>query len=504
MFAFTLLTVVVVIFAYLWQWRSRLKAPFRSVPGPATLPLVGNAPEIVRKTSTELFHWLLELETRYGQLYQIDGISQIWLVCASPKHVEKIMTGAEFNCKGEDYDVLLEWLGTGLLTSSGNKWFTHRKALTSAFHFKILENFVPVFDRQSTVLMEKLRKTDGKVVKIFPMVKLCTLDIIVETAMGTPSSAQITQSSYTLAVEEMATIAFLRMFNRFYFSDFIFRFSKFYPTYGRCLKTIQNFTLSIIEKRRKTLQQNAAEDGQQPPQGNDDLGSKPKMALLDILLQTNIDGRPLTDEEIREEVDTFMFAGHDTTASAITFLLYTLAKHPDVQQKVYEEIIAVLGDSSSSGETPLNISTLNDLKYLDLVIKESLRLFPPVPFITRTALKEVDLCGLKVPADTNFTIGIYNMHHNAAYFPDPERFIPERFEAERGAEKLNPYAYVPFSAGGRNCIGQKFAQYEIKSTISKVIRNCRVELPYPDYEAPLKAEMILKPLDDMPLKFHSR
>ncbi|XP_055547839.1 cytochrome P450 4d1-like [Wyeomyia smithii] len=500
MFATAIFTLFVVAFVACWRWRYRLKAPFRSVPGPPALPLIGNGYEIVRKTSTELFHWLLELETRFGQVYQIDGITQIWLFYASPKHVEKIMTGPEFNSKGEDYDVLLEWLGTGLLTSSGKKWFTHRKALTSAFHFKILENFVPVFDRKSTVLTEKFRATAGKVVKVFPMVKLCTLDVIVETAMGTASTAQTTQSSYTLAVEEMATIAFLRMFNRFYFSDFIFRLTKMYPTYRQCLNTIHNYTLSIIAKRRKALQQNSNNECEQP-QTDSDLGTKAKMALLDILLQTNIDGRPLTNEEIREEVDTFMFAGHDTTASAITFLLYILAKHPDVQQKVYEEIMAVLGDS---GDTPPNITMLNDLKYLDLAVKESLRLFPPVPFITRTALKEVDLCGLKVPANTNFTIGIYNMHHNATYFPDPERFMPERFEAELGAEKRNPYAYVPFSAGGRNCIGQKFAQYMIKSTISKVIRNCRVELPHPDYETPLKAEMILKPMDDMPLKFHCR
>ncbi|XP_058818855.1 probable cytochrome P450 4d14 [Topomyia yanbarensis] len=369
------------------------------------------------------------------------------------------MTSAEFNCKGDDYDVLLEWLGTGLLTSSGNKWFTHRKALTPAFHFKILDNFAPVFDSKSTILARKLLENGGESVKIFPLVKLYTLDVIVETAMGTASEAQSKQSSYTLAVEEIAAIAFFRMFNRIFYSNFMFQFHKLYEPYKRCLKTIHDFTLSVIEKRRLTLLNSPAATDKTVSQvpGDSELGSKSKKALLDVLLQTNIDGRPLTNEEIREEVDTFMFAGHDTTASAITFLLYSLAKHPEIQQKVYEEITSVIGEDK---DTPVNISFLNNLKYLDLVIKESLRIFPPVPFITRTALKEVNLAGLVIPADTNLTIGIYNMHHNAEYFPEPERFLPERFEAERGAEKLNPYAYVPFSAGGRNCIGQKFAQYK--------------------------------------------
>lgn len=147
---------------------------------------------------------------------------------------------------------------------------------------------------------------------------------------------------------------------------------------------------------------------------------------------------------------------------------------------------------------------MNDLKYLDLVVKESLRMFPPVPYISRSTIKEVELSGCNIPVDTNITVGIYNMHHNPKYFPEPEKFIPERFEAERGVEKQHPYAYVPFSAGSRNCIGQKFAQYEIKSTISKVVRLCRMELIRPGYEPPLKAEMILKPQDELPLKFFPR
>ncbi|XP_058448862.1 probable cytochrome P450 4d14 [Malaya genurostris] len=489
---------------WVWRWRSRLHAPFLSVPGPPALPLLGNTFQIVSKSSTELFHWMLELEKSYGKVYKVDGIYEYVLFYAAAEHVEKIMTCAEFNCKGDDYNVLLEWLGTGLLTSNGNKWFTHRKALTSAFHFKILDNFVPVFDRKSSILVKKLLENVGDTVEIFPLVKLYTLDVIIETAMGTASEAQTKQSKYTLAVEEIAAIAFFRMFNRIFYSDFVFQFSKLYEPYKRCLRTIHDFTLSVIEKRRQTLLLSSTAASDRPDiqvQDDRELGSRTKKALLDILLQTNIDGRPLTNEEVREEVDTFMFAGHDTTASAITFILYALAKHPEIQEKVYEEIVFNIGTDK---DAPVNISSLNDLKYLDLVIKESLRKYPPVPFISRTAIKEANLGGVILPANTNITIGIYNMHHNAEYFPDPEQLIPERFETERGAEKLNPYAYVPFSAGSRNCIGQKFAQYEIKSTISKVIRCCRVQLPFASYEPPLKAEMILKPMDDMPLRFYPR
>ncbi|XP_065075229.1 cytochrome P450 4d2-like [Ochlerotatus camptorhynchus] len=502
MFFPIVLSLLLVLSVYVWQWRRRLCRVFRSIPGPPGLPLVGNTLQLIGKSSTYLFHMLYDLEQLYGSVYKLDTMSGFWLYYNEPEYVERIMTGPEFNCKSADYDMLLDWLGTGLLISNGNKWFTHRKALTPAFHFKILENFVPVFDEKGAILAMKFLSHTGGEVPIFPLVKLCTLDVIVETAMGTVSNAQSEKSSYTIAVEDISAIVFWRMFNVVHRNDVLFRLNSKFGSYSRCLRTIREFTLSIIEKRREALTDSDGKGECLPEETGDVLmGSKKKMALLDILLQTKIDGSPLTNEEIREEVDTFMFGGHDTTASAITFLLYSLAKHPDVQQKVYEEIISVAGESS---HTPFTLSTLNDLKYLDLVIKESLRLFPPVPYISRTSLKEVNLGGVTIPANTKLSLGIYNMHHNPKYFPEPENFLPERFEAERAAEKQNPYAYVPFSAGGRNCIGQKFAQYELKSTISQVIRLCRVELPYPGYEPPLKAEMILKPQDDMLLKFFPR
>ncbi|XP_039437021.1 probable cytochrome P450 4d14 [Culex pipiens pallens] len=500
MLALILFTALIIAVAYIWQQRSRLQKPFESVRGPPALPLLGNVHQLVTKSSTEIFQYMQDLERAYGRVFKMDVMSQFWLFFTDANHIEQIMTGAEFNCKSDDYDMLVEWLGTGLLISCGNKWFTHRKALTSAFHFKILENFAQVFDAKSTILARKFLSAEGKSVKIFPLVKLCTLDVIVETAMGIKSEAQTKQSCYTVAVEDIAAIVFRRMFDILYNTKWIFKLTSSFEPYQKHLKTIHEFTLGIIEKKRQALQEagstkvvNTKEDS--------DVGLKSKQALLDILLQANIDGKPLTNEEVREEVDTFMFAGHDTTASAITFILFSLAKHPDIQQKVYEEVRSVFGDSK---DTPTTLTNLNDLKYLELVIKESLRMFPPVPFISRNTSKQVSLAGLTIPPNTNISIGIYNMHHNPNYFPDPERFVPERFEAERGAEKLNPYAYVPFSAGGRNCIGQKFAMYELKATISKVVRWCRVELDRPDYRVQLKAEMILKPMDEMPLRFYAR
>lgn len=279
---------------------------------------------------------------------------------------------------------------------------------------------------------------------------------------------------------------------------------------------MHEFTERVIKARRKALEAKHLSSSEE--NNDEDVGIKKKLALLDVLLKSTIDGKPLSDLDIREEVDTFMFEGHDTTTSGISFTLHCIAKHPEIQAKLFEEIKQVFGDDKNSKAT---LRELNELKYMDLVIKESLRMFPPVPIIGRRIEEEITLSntnfilffnlnlifcffsdGKIVPADTNFTMGLFVMFKDSDYFPDPEKFDPERFTAENSTETQNPYAYIPFSAGPRNCIGQKFALLEIKSTVSKVLRHFELfsELPEPA----LLMELVLRSSNGVHLRIKSR
>lgn len=152
----------------------------------------------------------------------------------------------------------------------------------------------------------------------------------------------------------------------------MFRVTGYHEKQAKLLEVLHGFTDNVIMTRRHELTKILAADNE--PQ------ERAKSSLIDILLRSTVNGEPLSDADIREEVDTFMFAGHDTTASGIAFTLHNLAKYPEIQQKAFEEIRNVIGDDVS---TRVGLKELNELSYLELVIKETLRLYPPVPFIGR-------------------------------------------------------------------------------------------------------------------------
>jgi len=282
----------------------------------------------------------------------------------------------------------------------------------------------------------------------------------------------------------VTTIAMIRSFDETKRNKFLFQFTEMYKREQHCIKILHEFTDRVISSRREELlNSNHVDD-------IDDLGKKKKKALLDILLSSSIDGQPLSNLDIREEVDTFAFAGHDTTSSGISFTFYNIAKYPDVQQKVYEEIIDVIGDDEE-----LTMQKLNSLHYLDLVIKESLRMYPPVPYYGRKLSEELTAGGYTFPKDMNVYVSPYLLSKNPDIYPEPEKFNPYRFEAERSYDKVNPFSYIPFSAGSRNCIGQKFAQHELKVIVSTVVKNFKLTLDKKQEKLKLTSELILRPVD---------
>lgn len=259
------------------------------------------------------------------------------------------------------------------------------------------------------------------------------------------------------------------------------------------LKILHSFTDDVILQRKQKLEQEFKN-------GNNEITGKGKMNFLDILLLSKVEGNPLSNSDIREEVDTFMFEGHDTTTSGISFTFYHLSQNKEVQQKVFEEIRDVFGDDPRSGVT---LRQLQELKYLEMVIKESMRIHPPVPIIGRQLTEDTLIAGVNIPAGTDLMIPIWAIHHDPVVYPNPDKFDPERFTPEATVGR-NPYSYIPFSAGARNCIGQKFAMLEVKSIVSKLVRHYELVKCDSKEEIKLQADLILKTVDGIHLKIKPR
>ena len=197
------------------------------------------------------------------------------------------------------------------------------------------------------------------------------------------------------------------------------------------------------------------------------------MAIHHLLLFL-FTGQGLSPEEIRDEADTFLFEGHDTTASALQWAIYYIAKHPDVQRRCREEAREILGNSDE-----LSLETIGKLQYITQVVKETVRSATTVPFVYRQLTKDTTVDGFLLTEGTWIAVSLYGVHHHPEFWPDPYEFRPSRFEAGANADKGStlPFAFVPFSGGPRNCIGQGLAMEELKATIALLLREFELSVP---------------------------
>ena len=196
-----------------------------------------------------------------------------------------------------------------------------------------------------------------------------------------------------------------------------------------------------------------------------------------------------------------MFEGHDTTSSGISWILYNLARHLDIQARARREVDAILDGRQGSDESLL-WDDMAAMPYLTMCIKESLRLHPPVHFISRQTTKTTVIDGVEIPPDTLVNLNIFNMHHNATVWPDPMTYDPDRFLHEN-ISKMDSYAFVPFSAGPRNCIGQTFAMNEMKTVVAGVLRRFQFELD-PTKEVRMLPDVVLRAESGIHLHFTKR
>lgn len=448
-----------------------------AIPGPQALPLLGNMYNF-QVSSTDLWTLLRNLSDQYYPIYRLWGFTVPFLNIRHPKDIEVILGNPKSTQKSELYDLLMPWFKTGLLTSAGRKWQTRRKILTPAFHFNVLQQFVDVFIEESERMNVALKNEGGPVIKdLLPLISEHTLNVICDTAMGTSLKDKGPhQEKYRKAVYDMGHSLVERMVRPWLYQDWLFFTLPPGWHQSKLLRTLHGFTMGIIKERfsyhEKTNDKylTGFTDEQNQKKDDVDVGiRKRRLAMLDLLIAAHRKNQ-IDIEGIREEVDTFMFRGHDTTAMSITFTIMLLAEHKEIQDRARTEVKEVM--DANNGK--MTMSALQNLPYLERCIKESLRLFPSVPFISRKPETDLKLSNYTIPANTTVHLHIVDVHRDPQFWPEPEVYNPDRFLPEN-CQGRHPYCYIPFSAGPRNCIGQRFAMFELKAVVGSLLYNFQFE-----------------------------
>uniref|UniRef100_A0A8D1N2C1 Cytochrome P450 4A11 n=1 Tax=Sus scrofa TaxID=9823 RepID=A0A8D1N2C1_PIG len=292
--------------------------------------------------------------------------------------------------------------GCGLLLLNGQTWFQRRRMLTPAFHYDILKPYVGLMAKSVQVMLDKweqLVAQDPRLEIVGP-VSLMTLDTIMKCAFSHQGSAQTDgdSQSYIQAIWDLKNLFSTRTKSAFLQNDIIYRLSPEGRKNHRAARIAHQHTDRVIQLRKAQLQK----------QGEmENVRKKRHLDFLDILLLAQMEkGNSLSDTDLRAEVDTFMFEGHDTTASGISWILYALASHPEHQQRCREEIQGLLGDGTS-----ITWDHLDQMPYTTMCIKEALRLYPPVPGVSRELSKPITFpdgrslpAGMSVTTPTNLSI----------------------------------------------------------------------------------------------------
>uniref|UniRef100_A0A8C3TVT3 CP4B1 protein n=1 Tax=Catharus ustulatus TaxID=91951 RepID=A0A8C3TVT3_CATUS len=469
--------VLLKVLQFYWEKKKIFKA-LEAFPGPPKHWLHGHNHMVHPET---LLHDVVSWGEKYPYAFpRWFGPFLPTLIVHHPEYAKTILGRSD--PKGDvPYKLIVPWIGEGLLVLNGNKWFHHRKMITPAFHYDVLKSYVTLMSNSVKVMLDKWDKkiTEKKSVELFQDVGLMALDSIMKCAFSFNSDCQTERSVdshyYIKAVYELSHLLSRRI-QTFSFKDIFYDWTPSGRRYRDACKVAQTHTDQVIQERKRLLSNEKEREKIQ---------KKKHLDFLDILLcSKDANGAALSDEDLRAEVDTFMFEGHDTTTSGISWIFYCMSLYPEHQQRCREEIQGILGDRDY-----VEWEDLGKMPYTTMCIKESLRLFPPVPAVSRQLSKPVTFPdGRSLPA--GLLMNIFAIHRNRDVWEDPEVFDPLRFSPENSAHR-HSHAFVPFSAGSRNCIGQQFAMNEMKVALALTLRHFEIH-PDPSRIPIMIPQIVLK------------
>jgi cytochrome P450 len=437
-------------------------------PGPRGTLIGGN----LRQIGPRRVDFFLELARTYGPVASFRvGRHQLFLV-SDPDLIEQVLvTDARAYIKHFGARVFKPVLGNGLVTSEGEFWLRQRRLIQPAFLKARVQSYAPVMAELAEAMLARWQP--GASVDIESEFSGLTSAIALKTLFGLDDHGDREELNGALR------LAFELMAERL---NWPFQIPMWLPTPANLrLKRAIDEIVGVVDSFIATGR------ARNPP-GND--------LLATMIAAQDEDGSQMTDRQLRDEAMTLYLAGHETTALTLAWAWYLLACHPHVEEKLANEWRAVLGGRSPRADD------LAALPYTNAVISESMRLYPPVYAIGREATTDLEIGGYRVKRGYTLLMSQWVNHRDPKYFPDPERFFPERWR-DGLATRLPKYAYYPFGGGQRMCVGANFALMEAAILLATVGQRYRFSIE-PDAVIDLKPQITLLPIAGIPATLELR
>ena len=443
--------------------------------------LQGNAPQelrpikvgfletlrLVRKSYTNPLEHAQEMQARYGNavMQKLARRTIVHLFGADAHRLALVNEGQVFSNKKAWDQIIGRIFPNGLMLRDGDDHRYHRRLMQAGFKSGAMQRYLLEMEPQVQKAVADWPVSPGQPLLAFPTFKKMTLDLAATIFLGMDLGDEATRLNDTFEATVAASMPKIPL-------------------------AIPGTILWRGIRAREYMCQYFREQLPAKRQGE---GSDMFSLLCNA---TDEDGNRYTDQEVIDHMIFLMMAAHDTTTSTLTSMTYALARHPEWQQRLLEEV-------ESLGVEHLRYEDLDRMEQTEWVMKEALRMYPPLSTLPKYSLAPFDFENVRVPAGAIVITYPIHTHYMGAYWSEPKRFDPPRFSNERAEHKRHPYCWVPFSGGAHMCIGLHFAIMQIKLVMFEMLRRYRWSLPA-GYDMPVQQSPISKPRDGLPVYFEPR
>jgi cytochrome P450 len=417
------------------QREERSGAPGKTAPGPSGLPVMGVLPFL----SGGRLAKITALAREYGDVVQYRAFSLPFCLLNHPDYVEDVLVNHHDKfIKGPGVQSNSLYFGRGLLTNEGKSWRHQRHTVQPAFSQRNIQRFPPVIVERTKTMLGGWRQ--GETIDIFSRFAVLSLDIVTRVLFDIEAGAEIKPIANAVRALQMRNAC----------GQVLLWALKYLPTprnlwYVFTIRRLEKTVYRLIRERRAA-----------GPQGDD---------VLSILSQARDEhGNPMSERQIRDEMMTMIVAAASTTALTLSYACNLMGQHPDVGAKLDCELQRVLDGR------PVRSEDLPNLPYLEGVIKETMRLYPPVPVLNREPVEDIEIGGYRIRKGTSVLICPWILHRDPRYFDSPEEFRPERWTREF-QKQLPRFAFFPFSGGTRKCVGAGLGSMNVALILATVIQS---------------------------------